>query len=105
MLARYALWSIETDRPDAIEDALALRLAAIDAPEVVLRVTHQLHGATGFGDETTLSWISRYSQPLRRLPLVLSAPPHLPADSPDRPRLPGLFRHPPGRCPPPPAPH
>ena len=39
----------------------------------MLRVTHQLHGATGFCDETTLSWVSRYSQPLRRLPLGLSA--------------------------------
>src|SRR5262249_25270978 len=34
---------------------------------------HQLHGAVGFCDETTLSWLSRYSQPLRRLPLGLSA--------------------------------
>jgi hypothetical protein len=32
-----------------------------------------LHGAVGFCDETTLSWLSRYSQPLRRLPLGLSA--------------------------------
>jgi 3-oxo-4-pregnene-20-carboxyl-CoA dehydrogenase alpha subunit len=32
-----------------------------------------LHGAMGFCDETTLSWLSRYSQPLRRLPLGRSA--------------------------------
>lgn len=73
MLARYALWSIESGRPDAVEDALALRMAALEAAECVLRVTHQLHGATGFCDETTLSWVSRYSQPLRRLPFGLSA--------------------------------
>jgi alkylation response protein AidB-like acyl-CoA dehydrogenase len=73
MLARYALWSIQTARAEAVEDALALRMAAIEAAEVVLRVTHQLHGATGFCDETTLSWISRYSQPLRRLPFGVSA--------------------------------
>ena len=73
MLARHALWSVQTDRPDALVDALALRMAAIEAAEVVLRVCHQLHGATGFCDETTLSWVSRYSQPLRRLPLGLSA--------------------------------
>jgi 3-oxo-4-pregnene-20-carboxyl-CoA dehydrogenase alpha subunit len=71
ILAKYALWSLTTD--DALDDALALRLAAIEAAEVVFRVCHQLHGAAGFCDETTLSWLSRYSQPLRRLPLGLSA--------------------------------
>jgi len=73
MLARHTLWSIATDREAAIDDALALRMAALEAAEVVFRVTHQLHGASGFCDETTLSWLSRYSQPLRRLPLGLSA--------------------------------
>lgn len=72
MLARYALWSIQSGRDDAVDDALALRMAAIEAAETVLRIAHQLHGATGFCDETTLSWVSRYSQPLRRLPLGLS---------------------------------
>jgi len=72
-LAKYALWSIEAGRPEALDDALALRLAAVEAAETVFRVTHQLHGAMGFCDETTLSWVSRYSQPLRRLPLGLSA--------------------------------
>ncbi|MBV8964997.1 MAG: acyl-CoA dehydrogenase, partial [Mycobacteriaceae bacterium] len=71
MLAKYALWSVGSD--DALDDALALRLAALEAAEVVFRVCHQLHGAVGFCDETTLSWLSRYSQPLRRLPLGLSA--------------------------------
>ncbi|MDH6198454.1 hypothetical protein M2272_005113 [Mycobacterium frederiksbergense] len=69
ILAKYALWSLNTHPADeAIHDALALRLAAIEAAEVVFRVCHQLHGAVGFCDETTLSWLSRYSQPLRRLP-------------------------------------
>jgi 3-oxo-4-pregnene-20-carboxyl-CoA dehydrogenase alpha subunit len=68
VLARYALWSIQTGSDDAIEDALALRLAALDAAQVVFRVSHQLHGASGFCDETTLSWLSRYSLPVRRLP-------------------------------------
>jgi acyl-CoA dehydrogenase-like protein len=72
-LAKHALWSIEAGRDDALADALALRLAAIEAADTVFRVTHQLHGAIGFCDETTLSWLSRYSQPLRRLPLGLSA--------------------------------
>lgn len=73
ILAKYALWSISTGRPEAIDDALALRMSALEAAEVVFRVCHQLHGAVGFCDETTLSWLSRYSQPLRRLPLGLSA--------------------------------
>jgi 3-oxo-4-pregnene-20-carboxyl-CoA dehydrogenase alpha subunit len=73
ILAKYALWSIGSARPEALEDALALRMSAIEAAEVVFRVCHQLHGAVGFCDETTLSWLSRYSQPLRRLPHGLSA--------------------------------
>ncbi|BBY19636.1 acyl-CoA dehydrogenase family protein [Mycolicibacterium litorale] len=73
ILAKYALWSIATGRPEALDDALALRMAVIEAADVVFRVCHQLHGAVGFCDETTLSWLSRHSQPLRRLPLGLSA--------------------------------
>lgn len=73
MVAKYALWSLVTNPADeAINDALTLRLAAIEAAEVVFRVCHQLHGAVGFCDETTLSWLSRYSQPLRRLPFGVS---------------------------------
>jgi 3-oxo-4-pregnene-20-carboxyl-CoA dehydrogenase alpha subunit len=73
ILAKYALWSITTEQPEATDDALALRMSALEAAEIVFRVCHQLHGAVGFCDETTLSWLSRYSQPLRRLPLGLSA--------------------------------
>ncbi len=71
-LAKYALWSIQTGRQEAVDDALALRLAAIEAADSVFRIAHQLHGAIGFCDETTLSWLSRYSQPLRRLPFGIS---------------------------------
>jgi hypothetical protein len=73
MLARYTLWSIQAGLPEAADDALALRMAALEAADVVFRVAHQLHGAMGFCDETPLSWLSRYSQPLRRLPHGLSA--------------------------------
>jgi hypothetical protein len=73
VLAKYALWSAQAGRADAVDDALALRMAAIEAAEVTFRVAHQLHGAIGFCDETPLSWVSRASQPLRRLPLGLSA--------------------------------
>jgi hypothetical protein len=72
-LAKYALWSARVRPHDAIDDALALRLAAVEAAETVFRVAHQLHGAIGFCDETALSWLSRASQPLRRLPFGLSA--------------------------------
>jgi 3-oxo-4-pregnene-20-carboxyl-CoA dehydrogenase alpha subunit len=73
VLAKYALWSIQAGKEEAVEDALALRLAALEAAEIVFRIAHQLHGALGFCDEAPLSWHSRYSQPLRRLPLGLSA--------------------------------
>ncbi|WP_123027208.1 acyl-CoA dehydrogenase family protein [Mycolicibacterium stellerae] len=73
ILAKYALWSAGSSKPEALVDALALRMSAIEAADVVFRVCHQLHGAVGFCDETTLSWLSRHSQPLRRLPLGLSA--------------------------------
>jgi hypothetical protein len=72
-LAKYALWSVQRDRPEAVDDALAVREAAIEAAETAFRVAHQLHGAIGFTDEMTLSWVSRASRPLRRLPLGLSA--------------------------------
>ena len=72
ILAKHALWSIATGQPGATEDALALRMAALEAADVVFRVCHQLHGAVGFCDETTLSWLSRASLPLRRLPFGLS---------------------------------
>lgn len=85
MLARYALWTGD------LVDALALRLAALEAAEVVFRVTHQLHGAIGFCAETTLSWLSRYSQPLRRLPWGLSATRELLADTVGEHGFPGLY--------------
>ena len=62
-LAKYALWSLGTGRPEVVADALALRVAAVEAAEVVFRITHQLHGAIGYCDETPLSWLSRASQP------------------------------------------
>ena len=91
VLAKYTLWSVGTARDEAIDDALALRMAALEAAEVVFRVTHQLHGAVGFCDETTLSWLSRYSQPLRRLPLGLSATRDLLTARVDRSGLVGLY--------------
>lgn len=71
-LAKYATWSVAARHPDALVDVLGLRLAAVEAADLVLRVCHQLHGAMGFCDESTISWVSRYSLPLRRLPLPVS---------------------------------
>ena len=72
-LAKYALWTIQSGQPGSLDSALALRLAAVEAADTVFRIAHQLHGAIGFCDETVLSWVSRYSLPLRRLPFGLSA--------------------------------
>ena len=47
ILAKYALWSAGTATDDALGDALALRLAAIEAAEVVFRVCHQLTVRSG----------------------------------------------------------
>jgi hypothetical protein len=90
-LAKHALWSIASGGPDAVADALALRLAAVEAAEVVFRITHQLHGAIGFCDETALSWLSRAGQPLRRLPLGPSATRAALTDRLGRRGLTGLF--------------
>ena len=73
------------------DEPLALRLAAVEAAEVVFRITHQLHGAIGFCDETTLSWLSRASQALRRLPLGPSATRSALTDRIGRRGLTGLF--------------
>jgi hypothetical protein len=72
-LCNYALWSMQVNRPDLITHALALRVSALEAADIVLRTTHQLHGAIGFCDESSLSWVSRASAALRHLPFGLSA--------------------------------
>lgn len=76
MLAKHATWSLTAHPHDALHDALALRMAALEAAHTIFRITHQLHGAIGFCDETTLSWLSRHSQPLRRHPHGLTATRH-----------------------------
>lgn len=91
VLAKYALWSTLARPADALADALALRLAAIEAADVVFRVAHQLHGALGFCDESTLSWLSRYSQPLRRLPFGSTGTKAALVDVAGRAGLTGIF--------------
>jgi hypothetical protein len=91
ILAKYALWSVQAGNPEATQDALALRVAALEAAEIVFRVAHQLHGAMGFCDETPLSWLSRNSQPLRRVPFGLSKTRALLTEMIGRNGLTGLF--------------
>ncbi|MEV0248200.1 acyl-CoA dehydrogenase family protein [Nocardia sp. NPDC050712] len=91
LLARYALCGIGSGDPGVVEDALALRLGALEAAEIVFRVAHQLHGALGFCDESPLSWLSRYSLPLRRLPLGSAATEELLTRRIGRRGLTGLF--------------
>jgi hypothetical protein len=91
VLAKYALWSIGAGFPEALDDALALRVAALEAAEIVFGVAHQLYGALGFCDEAELSWLSRNSQPLRRQPLGLSATRDRLAEQIGRRGLTGLF--------------
>ncbi|MET0954081.1 MAG: acyl-CoA dehydrogenase family protein [Aeromicrobium sp.] len=67
-LAKYTLWSVLSGQPGALVDAIACRLGALEAAEMVFKTGHQMHGAMGFCDEVDLSWLSRHSQPLRRLP-------------------------------------
>ena len=69
-LAKYTLWSVANsmDASHALTDAIALRVAGLDAAEFVMRTAHQLHGAMGFTDEVDLSWLSKASQGPRRLP-------------------------------------
>ena len=43
-------------------------MAGQSSAEQVLRSAHQLHGAMGFTDEVNLSWLSKASQAVRRLP-------------------------------------
>jgi hypothetical protein len=67
-LCKYSTWAIGNRPAEALTDAIALRSASLEAAETTFRIAHQLHGAIGFCDESDLSWLSRHSQALRRLP-------------------------------------
>src|SRR5439155_25095544 len=66
--ARFTLWRLGACREDALTDALALRVVALECGRQVFRTAHQLHGAGGFCDEHDLSVLSRALQPHLRLP-------------------------------------
>jgi alkylation response protein AidB-like acyl-CoA dehydrogenase len=68
-LAKYTLWSIaNADRDTSLVNAVALRVSALQAADIVMRAGHQLHGAMGFANETNISQYSRHTQGYRRLP-------------------------------------
>jgi len=94
VLANHALWSLQTGRTAAFQDALGLRSAALEAAEAVFRVAHLLHGASGFCDESTLSWLSRHSRTIRRLPMGLSQTRAVLARQLGTSPLEGIFAHP-----------
>jgi 3-oxo-4-pregnene-20-carboxyl-CoA dehydrogenase alpha subunit len=70
-LAKYTIWSLgQRGRSDQwVVDALALRVAGLETAREVMRTAHQIHGAIGFCDEHDLSWLSRLSHGVRRIPL------------------------------------
>src|ERR1700722_4725059 len=70
-LAKYTIWSVgQPGRSDKwVVDALALRIAGLEAAREVMRIAHQLHGAIGFCHEHDLYWLSRLSHSVRRIPL------------------------------------
>jgi hypothetical protein len=94
-LAGYTLWRIYNEPGAAPADALALRVAALDAARTVLGTAQQLHGAIGFCDEHDLSLLVRHTQPLLRLPAGLEATTEALLTTIDRAGFEGLFPLPP----------
>jgi 3-oxo-4-pregnene-20-carboxyl-CoA dehydrogenase alpha subunit len=91
VVVRYAVSSLEANSAQCLVDALAARATVTEAADRVFRICHQLHGAIGFCDETTISWISRNSQPLRRLPYPAMATHRILADLVGTSGISGIF--------------
>ncbi len=92
-LVQFALWRCHAVPEEAIADALAARLGALDSARAVLRVTQQLHGASGMCDEYDISVIVRHLQPALRLPFGAETTAGLLADAIERTGFAGLFPH------------
>jgi hypothetical protein len=90
-VCRYTLWAVNT--APSLADALALRLAALDAARLVLRTTQQLHGAAGVCDEYDISVLCRHIQPALRLPFGAERTATELADAVDRLGFASLFPH------------
>jgi hypothetical protein len=68
-LAHFTLWQVVCNPGTAaLADGLSARLHALDVTQPVLRLTQQLHGASGFCDEYDISVLVRHVQPALRLP-------------------------------------
>jgi alkylation response protein AidB-like acyl-CoA dehydrogenase len=70
-LAYFTIWRAFDAPEDALVDALALRVYALETAERVLTASHQLLGAIGFCDEHDLSVLDRSVQAPLRLPTDL----------------------------------
>lgn len=92
-LARYTLWRWAAAPSDAVADALALRVAALETAHTVLETSHLLHGAIGFSDEHGLTTITRSIQPSLRLPSGLEDTTELLARAIENQGFESLFRH------------
>ncbi len=92
-LVQFALWRCHAAPDEAIADGLAARVGALDAARTVLRITQQLHGASGLCDEYDISVIVRHLQPALRLPFGAETTADLLADAIERSGFAGLFPH------------
>jgi hypothetical protein len=70
-LAQFTLWRLFTAPRDAVVDAMALRVSALETASLVLSNSHLLHGAIGFCDEHDLTTLDRSVQASLRLPTDL----------------------------------
>ena len=70
-LSRFTLWRHAVAGRNALTDALALRVHALESAAAVLRTCQQLHGAVGLCDEHDLSVLVRHVQPQLRQPAGL----------------------------------
>jgi alkylation response protein AidB-like acyl-CoA dehydrogenase len=92
-LALFTLWRLTHAPADAMTDALALRVHALDVARAVLRTCQQLHGAAGVCDEYDISVLARHVQPALRLPCSAERTVAALADAIAATGFDGLFLH------------
>ncbi len=92
-LVQFALWRCHVAPDEAIVDALAARLAALDSARTVMRIAQQLHGASGMCDEYDVSVIARHLQPALRMPFGADATADAMAEAVGVHGFAGLFEH------------
>lgn len=92
-MAQFALWRCHAAPGEAMVDALAARLSALDSARQVLRISQQLHGAAGVCDEYDVSVITRHLQPALRIPFGADTTASTMAAAAARHGFEGLFPH------------